>query len=125
MQIGLVSIILILIKVQLFSYLALFEPITIRTINKTLLIMKLFLGSYKMKQTTGRRDCNRNICLNQTVYTTVMHTLVIAKILNLYIILFMYSLVCTHLYPLFPLSIHSLQCIHCLVQLYLNIKFAE
>ena len=73
MQIGLVSIILILIKVQLFSYLALFEPITIRVINKTLLIMKLFLGSYKMKQTTGRRDCNRNICLNQTVYTMVMH----------------------------------------------------
>ena len=34
----------------------------------------------------------------------------IVKMLNLYIILF-----CTHLYHFFPVSIHYLQCIHCLL----------
>ena len=39
----------------------------------------------------------------------------IAKILNLYIVLS-----CTHLYHFFPVSIHSLQSIHCLLQLYVQ-----
>ena len=41
-------------------------------------------------------------------------TLISVKILNLYIIL-----LCTHLYHFFPLSIHYLQCINCLLH-YIN-----
>ena len=44
--------------------------------------------------------------LYETVYFIV-------KILNIYTLL-----LCTHLYYFFPVSIHSTQCFHCLLQLY-------
>ena len=45
-------------------------------------------------------------------YTLLGSIADIVKILNLYIILS-----CSHLYHFFPVSIHSMQCIHCLLQL--------
>ena len=50
-------------------------------------------------------------CPLHAIYYVVPHMCLIVKILNLYIILS-----CTT-YHFFPVSIHSMQCIHCLLQL--------
>ena len=66
------------------------------------------------------RDSN----LENLLYSQSLEILIatdIAKILNLYIII-----LCTHLFHFLPVSIHYLQCIHCLLQysvIYVGLRY--
>ena len=76
---------------------------------------KLFLNhALKTKRKKGRYPgLGGNMSMSSSEWQlSALTTTNIVKILNLYI-----SLLCTPLYHFFPVSLHSLQCIHCLLQL--------
>ena len=56
-----------------------------------------------------------SVSLSQNKPNSWQNIQCIIKIQKLYIIL-----LCTHLFHFFPVSFHSLQCIHCLLQLYVT-----
>ena len=78
-------------------------------LNKCIIIITIFFLRISEKKMT----------LESEMVAILVRFRIMVKILNFYIII-----LCSHLYHFFPVSIHYLQCIHCLLH-YINCSFVN